>query len=133
MARFIDFWNGPNAWTRTSPRLRAGFTLQLGQVINNLAASANESWALKAARSVSCPTLAIMGVESVPQVQRVTEMIAETVPQAQLAMIPGAGHMSPLTDPHMVDPLISGHLRTADRSVQLGAERAETYSLRHAA
>jgi hypothetical protein len=30
-------------------------------------------------------------------------------------MIPEAGHMAPLTDPHVIDPLIAAHLKFVDR------------------
>ena len=131
MARFIDFWNGDDAWANTSPRLRRALRAQLGQVVNNFAAGFNETWALKEATSITCPTLMVMGLESVPLAQRVTEMLAETIPACRLAMIPGAGHMAPLTDPHIVDPLISSHLRTAESKAR--AEMAEFYTLDQAA
>lgn len=133
MARFIDFWNGENAWASTSPRLRTALRSQLGQVVNNFAAGFNETWALKEAAEIACPTLTIMGLESPPLAQRVTEMLAETIPASTLAMIPGAGHMVPLTDPHIVDPLIFSHLRAAEDQPQTQAISFEIHSLERAA
>jgi len=133
MARFIDFWNGEDSWANTSPRLRTVLRAQLGQVINNFAAGFGEAWGLEEAAEIICPTLTIMGMESVPLAQRVTEMLAETIPSARLAMVPGAGHMAPLTDPHIVDPLISGHLRMAEGQTQSQAHPFEIHSLEQAA
>ena len=100
---------------------------------NNFAAGFNETWTLKDAAAITCPTLTIMGMESVPLAQRVTEMLAETVTTSRLVMIPGAGHMVPLTDPHIVDPLISNHLRMAEKNPQPQAQVSEVHSLGQAA
>ncbi|MGI9465420.1 MAG: alpha/beta fold hydrolase [Aestuariivirgaceae bacterium] len=115
MAHFVDFWNGDGAWARTSPRLKAHLAQQIGQVINNFAAGNAEDWPLGDCSKLRCPTMAMIGTDSPLPSQRVTEMLAETIPGARLHMIPGAGHMLPLTDPHIVDPLISGHIKTVDR------------------
>lgn len=114
MQHFIDFWNGKGAWARTDPRLRAHMAGQLGQVINNFAAGNSEDWLLEECGKLTCPTMALMGLDSPMPAQRVTEMLAEAIPGARLHMIPGAGHMLPLTDPHIVDPLIAGHIRAAE-------------------
>lgn len=115
MEHFIDFWNGPGAWARTSPGLRAKLAPQISQVINNFAAGSAEDWSIDQCRQLRCPTMAMIGMESPMPSQRVTEMLAETIPGARLHLIAGAGHMLPLTDPHIVDPLISGHVRACER------------------
>ena len=114
MRHFIDFWNGEGAWFRTHPRLRAYLVGQIGQVINNFAAANSEDWRLEECGRLQCPTMALMGLDSPAPAQRTTEMLAEAIPGARLHMIPGAGHMLPLTDPHIVDPLICGHIRAAE-------------------
>ncbi len=133
MGRFVDFWNGESAWANTSPRLRTALRGQLGQVVNNFAAGFNETWTLRQAAAVTCPTLMVMGLDSVPLAQRVTELLAETIPHSQLAMIPGAGHMAPLTDPHIVDPLVRSHLDKSERASQVQTPSSEFHSLDEAA
>ncbi len=133
MARFIDFWNGTDAWANTSPRLRMVLRAQIGQIINNFSAGFNETWRLEETRMITCPTLTVLGLDSVPLAQRVTEMLAETIPTSRLAMIPDAGHMVPLTDPHIIDPLISSHLRMADDHPQPQASSFGIHSLGQAA
>ncbi len=133
MARFIDFWNGDGAWANTSPRLRTALRGQLGQVVNNFSAGFNETWSLQEAAQITCPTLTMLGMDSVPLAQRVTEMLAETIQTSQLSLIPGAGHMAPLTDPHIVDPLISSHLRMAEKQPQNVAHLFGAHSFGRAA
>jgi lipase len=133
MARFVDFWNGAGAWSNTTPHLRVRLAGQIAQAINNFAAGFAECWHLKMARAITCPTLAIMGLESPFCSQRVTEMLAETIPAARLAMVPGAGHMVPLTDPHIIDPMISGHVMSADLGWVKPAPKASIIPLHRAA
>ena len=64
-------------------------------------------------RSISAPT-ARASPASPP-----TGRCAEALPRATLRMIPEAGHLAPLTDPHVVDPMIGAHLVVADRVVRL--------------
>ena len=117
MAQFIDFWNGHGAWARTNPALRSYLAGQIGQVINNFAAGEAEHWALEACEKISCPTLAVMGTDSPAPAQRITEMLAETIPGAQLRIVDGTGHMMPLTDPHIIDPMIASHVGSAEAAI----------------
>ena len=112
---FIDYWNGAGAWSRTSAGLRGFFLSCLGRVCADLRAVMGEGGNRAEIARITCPTLAVMALESPPPVLRVTEIIAETLPRAVLRMIPGAGHQVPLTDPHIVDPMIAGHLVAVDR------------------
>ncbi len=115
MQAYIDFWHGAGAWSRTGRSLRACLTRQVDQVVTNLAASLAEYWPLSRCRRVSCPTLAVMALESPAASLRATELVAGAILGARLVMIPDAGHMAPLTDPHILDPLIGSHLKSVDR------------------
>ena len=87
---------------------------QIGQVINNFAAGYAETWSIDRCRELRCPTSLMMGLDSPSPSQRVTEMLAENIPGSRLQMFHGAGHLLPMTDPHLVDPMISRHIRDAE-------------------
>lgn len=116
MRVYIDFWHGQGAWENSSGALRHKLAAQAAQVASDLAASLTKSWPLGNCAQLVCPTLAVMALESPLASLRVTEMVAETIPDARLVMVPDAGHMAPLTDPHIIDPMIAAHLTAADRS-----------------
>lgn len=116
MRAYIDFWHGKGAWGNSSGALRHKLAAQAARVASDLAASLARSWPLGSCARLVCPTLAVMALESPLASLRVTEMVAEAIPGARLVMVPDAGHMAPLTDPHIIDPLIAAHLRAADRS-----------------
>jgi pimeloyl-ACP methyl ester carboxylesterase len=107
--RYVDYWNGAGAWDRSSPRLQAFLLATLPQVVANLVALRALPARPDYAR-ITCPALVVMGLDSPLPMLRVSEVLARRLPSAELRMIAGAGHMAPLTDPHLVDPMIAGHL-----------------------
>ncbi|WP_244487740.1 alpha/beta fold hydrolase [Aminobacter sp. DSM 101952] len=115
MSAYVDFWYGRGAWQRTSPGLRQMLASHLPRTAADLAASLVASWPAGGCARIRCPTLVVMALESPAVSLRVTEIVAETIPGARLAMIADAGHMAPLTDPHIVDPMIGAHLKAVDR------------------
>jgi lipase len=116
MRAYVDYWYGPGAWYQTSSGLRESLTRQTERVALDLAASLAETWPATQCSGLDCPTLAVMALESPTASLRVTEIVADAIPGARLLMVPDAGYMAPLTDPHIIDPLIGGHLRSVDRS-----------------
>ena len=119
MQLFIDYWNGPGAWSRTSPRLQQFFLSCFDQVRADYAAIAAEPDGADGLGRIDCPALAVMALDSPAASLRTTEVVAEALPRAVLRLIPDAGHMAPLTDPHVVDPMIAAHLLAAGRVVRL--------------
>ncbi|HRO13348.1 alpha/beta fold hydrolase [Amaricoccus sp.] len=115
MRLLVDYWNGAGAWGRTSARLRGRLLASHDRLHGEFRALAEEPARPGDLARIACPTLAIMGLDSPLPSLRVTDMIAGLVPRATLRIVPDAGHMLPLTDPHLVDPMIAGHLAAADR------------------
>ena len=114
MRAYVDFWYGIGAWDRTGSVTRGDLMLDTERVASDLAASLAQSWPADRCERVACPTLAMMALESHVAGLRVTEIVAEAIPGAQLVMVPEAGHISPLTDPHITDPIVAAHLRFVD-------------------
>ncbi|WP_439501947.1 alpha/beta fold hydrolase [Aminobacter ciceronei] len=114
MRAYIDFWHGAGAWRRTSESLRQELVRHAEQAGRDLATALAATWPANRCRALGCPTLAVMALDSPVLSLRVTEMVAEAIPGARLAIVPDAGHMALLTAPHIVNPMIAAHLRTAD-------------------
>lgn len=124
MADYVDYWYGKGAWSRSSRELRQDFARMATHTAADLASTLAAHWPLVLCGNVRCPTLAVMGLESPTISMRATELVARHVPGARLAMIPDAGHMALLTDPHIVDPLVARHLRAADAEPVEGFSRS---------
>ncbi|PWK65843.1 alpha/beta fold hydrolase [Aminobacter sp. AP02] len=116
MRAYVDFWHGQGTWEESSEPLTQDLAAQAARMASNLADSLARPWVLPDCARLACPTLAVMALESPVATMRVTEMIAEVIPDARLIMVPDAGHLAPLADPHILFPVIAAHLKAANQS-----------------
>lgn len=115
MQAYIDFWYGAGAWRRTGDSLKERLARLTSRVATDLTASLAQTGGARFYGELRCPTLLVKGLQSPVASLRVTEMAAQAIPGARLIMIADAGHMAPLTDPHIIDPLVGAHLSSVDR------------------
>lgn len=115
MKRFIDFWNGAGAWNRMPAPTQQHLAGQAGCVMTDFARGFAEGWTPAELDRLTIPTLVMMGMDSPALAQRVAMRITDAIPGARLAMLPGLGHMAPLTAPKWVNPRIIGHVATVER------------------
>ncbi len=115
MKRFIDFWNGADAWHRMPAYAQQHLAAQANSVMTDFARGFAESWTPGELVRLEMPTLVMMGMDSPALAQRVAMRIADAIPGARLAMLPGLGHMAPLSAPKWVNPRIIGHIATVER------------------
>ena len=106
MRLFIDFWNGDGAWNRTSHGLRQRLAAMAGRVQRDIEAVVSDRFTEQDAAGVACPTLVLTGEDLPPDMGRIVAALEATIPFLRTEVIPGAGHMAPLTDPHVVDPMV---------------------------
>lgn len=57
--------------------------------------------------SITVPTLAMVGDEDIPLVQRQAKFIAEQIPRASLKVIPNCAHLPNLENPQLFDSIVS--------------------------
>jgi pimeloyl-ACP methyl ester carboxylesterase len=114
MSRFVDYWNGAGSWPAMKSSLRQALAGQSSQVARNFEAAFAETWSAAALRNLRCPTLIIAGQDSRGPAKRVAQIVFQAMPQARLKTIPGAGHMVPVTHPHITNSLIAEALAVAN-------------------
>lgn len=114
MQSYIDFFYGTGAWRQTGDSLKERLARLTSRVAMDLTASLAATGGASAFREVRCPTLLVTGLQSPIASLRTSEMAAQAIPHARLMMLADAGHMAPLTDPHIVDPLIGRHLSSVE-------------------
>lgn len=114
MRAYGDYWCGGGTWDRSGPALRERLARQAGCVAASLAGSLRPTWQRARLNTLQPPARVLMALESPAASLRVTEIVAEALPLARLTMIPDAGHMALLTDPHMVNPVLAEHLECCD-------------------
>lgn len=110
MERFVDYWNGAGAWRELKPSTQGDLTKRLGKVALDFAAIAAEETSLAAYGRLIMPSLILCGPKSPAPTRHITRLLAETLPGARHRTIRNAGHMSPVTHAHLVNPVITEHL-----------------------
>ena len=63
--------------------------------------------------AVAVPVLLIEGSESPAIIEAIQGVLAARLPLASRLIVPGAGHMVPITHPHLIAPAIQAHLDAA--------------------
>ena len=109
LAAFVDWWNGPGAWTKLPEPTRAAFRQvgwKLSQEVTTLMADRESDYA-----RVRAPVLVLGGGRS-PEAERWTvEKLARAIPAGELHMFPDLGHMGPIVDAERVNAAIALSLR----------------------
>jgi len=110
---FVDYWNGPGAWRGLTEAGRESF-LRVGRKVFF------EVWSLMHDRTpaslyagIDAPALFLGGETSPPAARRVVALLGEAFPRGRVQMVPGAGHMGPLTHAAFVNEIIAAHIVSA--------------------
>ncbi len=115
MNRFFDFWNGSGTWQRSSVDMRVKLASLAAQVVNDFRAMANDKMTADHLANVACPVQILRGTASPAVVEILSRHLLARLPFAGETLFDGAGHMLPLTDPHLVDPAIGRFINGVDR------------------
>jgi len=109
---FMGYWVGSRDWYGMPDAMRE-------QIIETMPKIAAEWRIMLAAKEgpetfsgLDVPTLLIRGTETRKPVSKVVDILLNTLPDARLKEVAGAGHMSPLTHSGDVNRLIMDHIET---------------------
>ncbi len=114
MEVFIDYWCGAGTWRRL-PAARRDRLAQLAvAVAHHFWNLIEEDGASAAYGGLDVPTLILCGTRSPIPARAITRILADKLPRVRHRTLRDAGHMSPMTHPQAVAPLIVEHLRCTD-------------------
>lgn len=119
LAPYVDYWNGEGSWRAMPGDARAKLCSRTELLCAAFRANSSNPTTLADCRALSCPTLILCGGQTRPPAERVTEILARAIPGARRTVIPGAGHMSPLTHAAEVAAAIADHLERASAGVTM--------------
>jgi pimeloyl-ACP methyl ester carboxylesterase len=108
--RFIDYWNGPEAWVGVPAEKRYTMAARLPTIALDFHAALNEPTRLEDFRSMTVPTLLLHGTNSPWPTRRICDLLERILPAAQLQTVAGAGHMAPVTHRDQVNAMITAQL-----------------------
>jgi hypothetical protein len=110
-ARFITFWTGAASWAATPPERKALYARCVGLVRHEFGAAfaglaSLEDWG----RALPRRTLVVSAANTTRPSREVVELLSLTGGGWDFARVPEGGHMSPLTHPQLVNPVIADFL-----------------------
>jgi pimeloyl-ACP methyl ester carboxylesterase len=109
--RFIDYWSGPGAWAATPEQRRAAYRRGIGLVRNEFAAAFGARLTLDEWRdSLPRRTLVTFAADTTRPSREIADLLSLAGAGWDFARINSGGHMSPLTRPELVNPVVAGFL-----------------------
>ena len=110
LTAFVDWWNGPGAWSALAEPNRAGFRAVAWKVYQEVASLIADTTDRARYGAITVPTLVLGGAATPLTERRTLERLAEALPRARLELFPGMGHMGPITHADVVNTAIAAHL-----------------------
>jgi pimeloyl-ACP methyl ester carboxylesterase len=110
---FIDWWNGAGAWDRLGEETRRAFRTMGWKVFQEVMSLAADRTDSATYATIAAPTLILGGAASPLAERRVVEKLGAALPHATAQLIPGVGHMGPISHAALVNEAIAAHLRSS--------------------
>lgn len=110
MARFIDYWSGPGAWSVLQDDIQDRLARQANRVATDFAVLFSETTGLEDYGAIQAPVQILQGSLSPAPSRRLCAMLESALPNSRLRIVEGAGHMSPMTHAAEVNGHILEHL-----------------------
>lgn len=111
-AAFMSYWLGRWRWFLSPERLKSAIAATIPKVALEFGIALDAPTKLKDYAEVTAPTLLVKGSKTRAPTRAVVDMLGETLPNAKVETLTGAGHMSPFTHPAELNRLILDHLAT---------------------
>jgi pimeloyl-ACP methyl ester carboxylesterase len=108
---FIDYWMGPGSWAAMPEARRGPVAESMTPFRQWVDAIFAEPWSLAELSTLHLPVLLLGGAASPASAADLLPLLARTLPRVTLQVLPGLGHMAPVTDPDTVNPLIARFLQ----------------------
>lgn len=121
-AAFVNYWNGAGAWEGLRPDVQAGLLRWLPKAPLDFRALLEDDTPITAYRRITCPVSLVCGEHALAPSRRIVGELASALPRATVEIIPGAGHMGPVTHAVEVNACLAKHLAWAgrERAASLG-------------
>ena len=103
---FVDYWSGVGAWASFPDSRRQNLADKMSQVEADFDATLTNTLSIRDYSSLSAPTLILHGIRSPISTRQIAGMLCEAIPKAHAGDFEKLGHMGPVTNPEVVDPVI---------------------------
>jgi pimeloyl-ACP methyl ester carboxylesterase len=95
--QFIDFWSGAGAWESLSGGKRESIAPRMRAVSHQFDALFRDPLQRAQLAPLGVPMLFLTGAQTVDVTRRIGRLLRDALPRADHEMLPGMGHMGPIT------------------------------------
>jgi pimeloyl-ACP methyl ester carboxylesterase len=110
VSRVVDFYDGPGTFAALPPRVREHLVTHTASNILDWASMYGFDVPLEDYARITAPTVIVRGMKSHPGMQRIGEVLRDSMARAVLVSIQDAGHFMLPTHPQELSNIISGHV-----------------------
>jgi pimeloyl-ACP methyl ester carboxylesterase len=114
-ALFVDYWSGAGTWGALSDERRAGLLAVVPNVVHEWDAVLNPWRTLAEWGAIAAPTHIIRAADTRAPTHAIAALTTSAYPQWRLHEVARGGHMAPVTQPDLVNPLIADILAATVR------------------
>lgn len=107
---FVDWWNGPGAWTALAEPTKAAFRAAGWKLSEEVRTLCDDRTTAAEYGRIAVPVLLLGGETTQPAERDVLARLASALPGARLEVFPGMGHMGPITHGAIVNEAIASFL-----------------------
>jgi pimeloyl-ACP methyl ester carboxylesterase len=107
---FMSYWLGRWRWWLSPERFKSAIAATIPKVALEFSIALDAPTSLPDYAEVTAPTLLVAGSKTRAPTRAVVDLLASTLPNAEVAILKGAGHMSPFTHPTELNQMILAHL-----------------------
>ncbi len=107
---FMTYWLGRLRWWLSPERFKTAITATIPKVALEFGIAIDVQTTLADYAEITAPTLLIAGGNTRAPTRAVADLLAAALPNATLAILKGAGHMSPFTHPTELNRMILDYL-----------------------
>jgi pimeloyl-ACP methyl ester carboxylesterase len=108
---FVDYWFQRGAWAAMREEVRADIRGGMGLARQRWDALLRDPVGLSDIASIDAVTLYLTGKKSKLPTRALSQLLISAIPRVRSIDIEGVGHMAPLSNPDLVNPLIEAFLR----------------------
>jgi pimeloyl-ACP methyl ester carboxylesterase len=108
LSRFVDYWGGAGAWAALREEARAEFRRVAWVVYRGVVSLVPDQTPASAYAALGVPALLMTGEHTPLAARRVLERLGESFADSRTVIVPGAGHMGPMTHADVVAGAIAG-------------------------
>jgi pimeloyl-ACP methyl ester carboxylesterase len=108
--RFVDYWMGPEAWSKTPEPGRSSIVKRMKKVRSEWTTAFDKPLPSARISALPMPVLLLTGQRSTAAARGVVRMLHGHLPKAKVVELLGLGHMGPVTHPEKVNAAIVAFL-----------------------